>query len=289
MIRKLLENNYLKRFDNMTKQEQDALVASAKEWCGKNGDNLLFIASRPAAAVQDLLQMGSTTLNDSDCMEIEKGISMLSAFAHTEWTWFPDAVYMKTAKRALKWICQNVQRIASAAQAPSEPVSETPSPAPATQKQKPTPAAPEKKPEPSPSNNSSAAPVRPKHIDQYVHLLPAETQKRAQSVKGLLRDLDEARENARLLSNSKDASQTDLARWAKKATRLDDEVRAIYAELDAEWDNLVKSGKVTVDDLGNARIVEAEPEKPKKEKKAETPKVKKAATTKKATAAKKKA
>ena len=99
-------------------------------------------------------------------------------------------------------------------------------------------------------------PVRPKHIDQYVHLLPEKTQQKAATVQGLLRDLDKARENARLLMNDPKAKSDSIAQWAKTATALDAKVKAIYKELDAEWEKLVQSGRVVVDDLGNAHVVE---------------------------------
>ena len=97
-------------------------------------------------------------------------------------------------------------------------------------------------------------PVRPKHIDQYVHLLPKATQEKAATVRGLLRDLDVARENARKLMNADNVHADKIARWAKTATKLDEKVKAIYKELDAEWEKLIASGRVTVDDFGNAHV-----------------------------------
>ena len=102
----------------------------------------------------------------------------------------------------------------------------------------------------------SPIPVRPKHIDQYVHLLPQKTQEKAATVKGLLRDLDVAREKMRLLMDDPKASADSRAQWAKTATKLDEKVKAIYRELDAEWEKLVESGRVVVDDFGNARVME---------------------------------
>lgn len=96
-------------------------------------------------------------------------------------------------------------------------------------------------------------PVRPKHIDQYVHLLPRKTQERAAMVKGLLTELDEAREKARLLMEAGEHPDK-IELWARKATRLDSAVKGVYRELDSEWDKLVKQGRVVVDDLGNAYV-----------------------------------
>ena len=101
-------------------------------------------------------------------------------------------------------------------------------------------------------------PVRPKHIDQYAYLLPKGTQERAGAVRGLLRELDEAREKMRLLMVGVNAKPDARAAWARKATRIDATLKGIYKELDAEWEKLVKSGRITVDALGNAYVVEGD-------------------------------
>lgn len=97
---------------------------------------------------------------------------------------------------------------------------------------------------------------RPKHLDQYIHLLPAETQKKAGTIRQLFLTLGEARENARLLSEDPHAHADDIARWAKMATKTDDKIRAIFDEVDAEWDKLVKSGRVVADDLGIVHVLD---------------------------------
>ena len=99
-------------------------------------------------------------------------------------------------------------------------------------------------------------PVRPKHIDQYVYLLPKATQERAGAVRGLLRELDEAREKMLLLMEDVNAKPDARAAWAKRATKIDSTLKATYKELDAEWEKLVKSGRITVDALGNAYVTE---------------------------------
>jgi hypothetical protein len=110
---------------------------------------------------------------------------------------------------------------------------------------------------PTPVTLNSVSVVRPKHIDQYAHLLPESTQKKAATVQGLLRDLDVARENMRLLMNDPKAKSDSRAQWARTAATLDAKVKAIYRELDAEWEKLVASGRVTVDDFGNAHVIPA--------------------------------
>lgn len=101
---------------------------------------------------------------------------------------------------------------------------------------------------------TSGVPVRPKHIDQYVHLLPKGAQERAAQVKGLLRDLDVMRENARRLMEAGE-SGNKVAQWSRAAAQLDEKVNRIYRELDAEWEKLVRTGRVVVDALGYASVL----------------------------------
>ena len=107
----------------------------------------------------------------------------------------------------------------------------------------------------SAGGGSALVPARPKHIDQYAHLLPKATQERAAKVRELLRELDTARENARKLMEAGEQGDK-IAAWAKRATTLDNTVGKIYRELDAEWEKLVKRGRVGVDAFGNAYVVE---------------------------------
>ena len=103
---------------------------------------------------------------------------------------------------------------------------------------------------------SDIVPARPKHIDQYVHLLPKKTQEHAALVQGLYRELDEARHKLELLMDDPTANAHDREAWAKKATKCDNTLKKIFVELDTEWAKLVESGRVVVDDLGNARVME---------------------------------
>ena len=107
---------------------------------------------------------------------------------------------------------------------------------------------------PTGKSQGTLIPARPKHIDQYAYLLPKGTQERAGTVRGLLRELDEAREKMRLLMEDVNAKPDARAAWARKATKIDATLKGIYKELDAEWEKLVKSGRVTVDALGNASV-----------------------------------
>ena len=101
----------------------------------------------------------------------------------------------------------------------------------------------------------AVAPARPKHIDQYVHLLPKATQERAAGYGELMRQLGEARDNMQLLMDDDHASAKSREQWAKQATRIDKKIRAIRDELDREWERVAESGRVRVDALGNAFLV----------------------------------
>lgn len=101
----------------------------------------------------------------------------------------------------------------------------------------------------------AVVPARPKHIDQYVHLLPKATQERASQYGELMRQLGEARDNMQLLMDDDHASAKSREQWAKQATRIDKKIRALKEELDREWEKVAESGRVRVDALGNAFLV----------------------------------
>lgn len=103
--------------------------------------------------------------------------------------------------------------------------------------------------------SSGMVPARPKHIDQYVHLLPKETQERAAGYGELMRQLGEARDNMQLLMDDDHASAKSREQWAKQATKIDKKIRAIRDELDREWEKVAASGRVMIDDLGMAHLV----------------------------------
>ena len=121
-------------------------------------------------------------------------------------------------------------------------------------------------PDARPTTVTTVAPERPKHVDQYVHLLPEKTQEHAAQLQGLYRELDDTRRKMDLLMDDKTAKDDDRAAWAKKATATDNKIRKILDELDAGWEKLVKEGRVVVDDLGNARVVEVKSEGSESEK-----------------------
>ena len=98
-------------------------------------------------------------------------------------------------------------------------------------------------------------PPRPRHIDQYVHLLPEGTQKRAAAYGELMREFDVSREKLRLVMEDVHASDKDREQWAKKVAKLDGQIGDIRKELDLEWEKVAASGRVVVDELGMAHLV----------------------------------
>ena len=108
---------------------------------------------------------------------------------------------------------------------------------------------------------SKMVPARPKHIDQYVHLLPKATQERAAEYGELMRQLGEARDNMQLLMDDDHASAKSREQWAKQATKIDKKIRAIRDELDREWEKVVADNRIALDAFGNAYVVEMRNEK----------------------------
>lgn len=110
------------------------------------------------------------------------------------------------------------------------------------------------------ANEATSSPVipRPKHIDQYVYLLPERTQIRAAQYGPLMRELEQTRSNMKLLIDDPHAKPSERERWAKTAVKVDNQIAALRRELDAGWANLVDTGRVVVDDMGMAHIIDPE-------------------------------
>ena len=112
--------------------------------------------------------------------------------------------------------------------------------------------------------------VRPRHIDQYVHLLPEATQKRAAGYGELMREFDEAREKLRIVMDDPHASDKERQGWATRVRNLDGQIGAIRRELDAEWAKVAASGRVMMDDLGMAHLISPTPDPSPKERGVDT-------------------
>ena len=268
MIRKIQGNEYLKRYDNMTAQEREEYEGRVGQWLSDNSHMLAQKGEVFEARMQNVLQV-SGTWNDQECQAFDEGARLLSALVNQADTWLPDMLYVKSAKRAIKQMVEALWDVDSQ----SIPTVEIPkSPEVLSMNSKTITAEKILSLQERYAGNgditdghqtssiehqpSSITPARPKHIDQYVHLLPQKTQEHAALVQGLYRDLEDARQKMQLLMDDKRASAADREAWAKKATKCDNTLRKIFDELDSEWEKLVKSGRVVVDDLGNARVMD---------------------------------
>lgn len=246
-----------------------------QEWLKHKAPILKAKALEPNASFMNAIQ-SSAMWDSQECAAFDEGVSLLTAFTWQAETWLPDKLYVVSLYRVIKRMLSilsgawslgpggSTGNDASPVTAQSERGRSVSNPEPANDK------AASKTALPATEKGGGGVPARPEHISQYLHLMPAELQARAGNVKELLRQLDTARENCRLLTNDPHAQSTDLARWAKMANECDKAVKTIYRDLDAEWKKLVESGKVTVDDLGYAHIIgenenqaepSAEPEK----------------------------
>ena len=105
-----------------------------------------------------------------------------------------------------------------------------------------------------PGTGGTAVP-RPDHISQYIHLLPEATQERAKDYGSLMRQMEEAHANLALVADDPKASDTVRKMWAKKVSDLDKQIGSLRRELDAEWEKVVKTGRVVMDDLGMAHVL----------------------------------
>ena len=276
MVRKIKLTEYLKGYDAMSDGERKDYLKRVGEWLTGDGKRLAAATDRPMAKAQNIMLLSSRWSKD-DCMAFYEGTLLLSALAGVADTWLPTQLYAKSAYRAIRQMMTLLSN-------PDARQEKAPTPqgggAAAHYNHEPKRAAgagaglPQALPSPdvdgrgdrhlgagaspqdhqaSPEDQPGLVPVRPRHIDQYVHLMPQKTQERASQVKGLLRDLDDAREKARLLMEAGEHPDK-IELWARKATRLDNALKSIYRELDSEWAKLVKQGRVWVDDLGNAHV-----------------------------------
>ena len=292
MIRKIQNHEYLKRYDNMSAAECAQYAKRVGEWLETGEQALNAKTADFDASVQNVLQV-SAGWNDQECQVFEEGVRLLSALMFITPTWLPDMLYIKSAKRSVRLMLETLRGVEKYGAA-GRPYGQTAEHTTYTvkvgdsarvnagiAKEALLQGAPFQgaandsvaggdnkgeskkedirgKMEDSSSispQTSDITPARPNHIDQYVHLLPQKTQERAAKYGPLMRELDETREKERLLMDDLTASAKDREALAKRITAIDKEIRGIRKELDDEWEKLAKSGRVVVDDLGNARIL----------------------------------
>lgn len=308
MIHKLTAQEYLKRYDNMTGDEKESVMARVGEWLKKDAPLLQKVAEQPGAHLQSVMQL-CNDWDDAVSNAFSEGARLMSAFAGMTDTWLPDRLYIKAARRSIKRIVEVLTEQwqnnglngndglyrHNGPTMPNKTNNDQPTTPPKRKrgrprKVKPQPMAtaePQRAPAPQPTApklntnlstiNADAVIPRPQHIDQYIHLLPEDTQKRAAKYGDLMRDLGTARENMRLLMNDAHSTGAEREKWAKLSVRLDEKIGNLQKELDREWKKVVESGRVVVDELGMAHIIDpatgkvADP-KPKAKKSADKPK-----------------
>lgn len=267
----------------MTAAERKAYEERVGEWM-RSGVKVLMTKAQEFNARMQNIETVSLTWNDAECQAFEEGTMLLSALMNLTDTWLPDMLYVKSAKRAIVTMYEAINAVIASGH--NDTAGEKPKEDPAEKTQSETqdvggkPASEsytvktdgtfavsaaagtgptdvtQAKPENEQVSVELPVPSRPKHVDQYVHLLPEKTQEHAAQLKDLYRELDSTREKMNLLMDDKTAKDDDRAAWAKKATGIDNKIRKILDELDAEWVKLVKTGRVVVDDLGNARVMD---------------------------------
>lgn len=276
MIKKLLNSEYLPSIEQMTEEEKSAYKKRVGEWLRSNGTRLLELTDRPMAKAQNIMLLSARWSKD-DSNTVHEGIRLMSALMDITDTWLPSVLWTKSGWRVVRQIVNTLSEVGNdnkkAEKASDIPTVGTQATKANSEKKKDIKVqaevqtkatTPAEKPQ-STVVKKAGIPVRPRHIDQYVHLLPQKTQERASQYGPLMREMDEARENLRLLMKDPEASASHRESWAKKVTKIDATLGAIRRELDTEWERLVEEGRVVVDDLGQAHIVEAKSEGIKEE------------------------
>lgn len=262
----------------MTASEKHDFAERVGDWLQRAPRLLLPKADEPLARMQNVLQMGSGW-NDNEQSAFNEGARLLTPFMGVAETWLPDMLYAKAARRSIHRIIDilTTQGELIIEKPTSKPLptddavqANTASVAPAPASDQPVSSVHRKRgrPRKNPVDSTPTATVasqpadvqtvvpRPRHIDQYIHLLPEKTQKRAATYGKLMRFLGEARHNMRMLMDDPHASSVDCQRWASVATRTDENIADIRRELDQEWNKVVATGQVIIDEFGVARIVD---------------------------------
>ena len=287
-MRRITVGEWLKRYDNMTEDERLKLAERVGEWLGHQAPILVPKTEKPLAMVQDVMQMsGAWSAEEQEAFM--EGVKLMTSFARATDTWLPEAIYKKSVKRSVLHIIDVLttfrpklttipESVVPQQPVPSDAVQPTPE---VTPKRKGRGRPPKEKTakgeNPSPSDNNLSQDAknvtpntklltadlntivpRPKHIDQYIHLLPEDTQKRAAQYGALMNDLGTARTNMRLLLDDPQSTATERERWAKAAVKIDNRIAALRKELDDEWGRVVATGHVVLDDLGMAHLVDPE-------------------------------
>lgn len=287
MIRQIQANEYLKRVASMTEVEKLALAKRVVEWLETAPKLLQPCADAPLARMQSVMQVGGEW-NDAEQEAFMEGVRLLTPFMAIADTWLPTMIYTKAARRCIFNMIEVLRgNVGKLRVVPQSVPDRVPSPKPALPIKPTTSTQPTDKPKKKvgrprkmtkeeeekalstnpfaqnankSANEATSSPIipRPKHIDQYAYLLPERTQIRAAQYGPLMRELERARSNMKLLIDDPHAKPIERERWAKTAVKTDNQIAALRRELDAGWANLVDTGRVVVDDMGMAHIIDPE-------------------------------
>lgn len=281
MIKKVKKDEYLKGYVTMSDDERREYKSRVVEWLNDGGRRLLEMTERPMAKSQNIMLL-SARWKESAVRAFEEGARLISALIGVADTWLPTQLYAKSAYRAVRQMLEVMGQVPGGGdtiatqktkkaggslfitkeqkrrivEKYTKKVLEKQVDDPA-QKSHETVTA-EATPLHYKDGQGGMSLARPRHIDQYIHLLPEETQKRAAEYGELMREFDVARENLRIVMDDVHASNQDREQWAKKVSRLDGQIGNIRRELDREWEKVAASGRVVVDDLGMAHIANVE-------------------------------
>ena len=292
MIRRIKTTEYLKQYGAMSDGERQEYQRRVGEWLAQDGARLYELTDRPMAKAQNMVLM-SARWTKEDCQAFQDGALLLSALAGQADTWLPTQLYAKSAFRAVRQMVALLGGVAGGDAIATQKTKkkQTPPLAPpldgrgaadaqrgaamqgAIPAGKPQGTLPAKVTTPLPrreGQGGGSALVRPRHIDQYVHLLPEATQKRAAGYGELMREFDEAREKLRIVMDDPHASDKERQGWATRVRNLDGQIGAIRRELDAEWEKVAASGRVVMDDLGMAHLISPTPDPSPKERGVDT-------------------
>lgn len=240
----------------MTPSELSEYRSMVAEWLEHKAPLLENKKATEEAGFQNILQC-CTSWNDSECSAFFEGSRLLTALISFCETWLPDMLYTKSAKRVIGKMTSALEELQATAPAAANDSAGTKGEDDGQESR----VVKESHPAERHDEIPDKTPARPNHIDQYVHLLPKKTQERAAKYGQLMREFDEMREKERILMESDNASAKDREAVAKRIAAIDKEVGSINKELDSEWEKVVKSGRVVVDDLGMARVIESGNEK----------------------------
>ncbi len=281
IIQPITSSDYLKPLPNMNIEEQKSYLQSVREWMETKAP-LLRPKAEDRQAEFLAVMAAAQAWNDAEVKAFQEGCVLITALAKSSegvTKWLPDGIYRKSARRVINGIYAELDKInRQYAGMPQKEKSAAPrrvyqgEGAPDTHNVHGS----AQKVEDIHSDAAIAAAqkavadgtatetqkkvagswiARPPHIDQYIHLLPERTQKRAATVKGLHLELAEAHELLEKLADNPSAHPGDRATMQKRVTRIEDTIADIYMELNEEWEKLVKRGGVVVDDFGVARVV----------------------------------